>query len=425
MKVLIISSTTWNDSNSFGNTFSNLFSKMNDVEIYNIACRHGEAHNSVVKQSVQMTDRSVLKSIYNLKFDSCRIIENQTQNSDFSNEISERARKNRRTSSLIIRDIIWKIGRWKNSKTLNAFLDAVNLDVIYLPIYASPYMCDVQRYIVDKLNVPVVAHISDDIYSMNPGDSRLARLYRKYLRKKIRALLSRCSYIEVFAETMKEEYEKIFGKPCYVIGKGINVSDLSPIRYEKKEDDVSFVYTGNIGDDRYRSLYYIGKALDECRGDKSVSLNIYSATPLSDEMQRLFDSSPSIKFHGAVSRSEVEEIQRNADYLVHVEGFSEEAIFATKMSFSTKIIDYLVSGKPMLAVGPYEVNSIKVLKDEGVAVVATTEEEIKSVVSGILNCTVDLDSLAQNVEKYLVEKRDIKKIQAGIKSRLDKLVEGK
>ena len=47
MKVLIISRTTWDNANSFGNTFSNLFEGMKDVEIYSIACRNGISNNSI------------------------------------------------------------------------------------------------------------------------------------------------------------------------------------------------------------------------------------------------------------------------------------------------------------------------------------------------------------------------------------------
>lgn len=425
MKILVISSTTWDDSNSFGNTFTNLFSKMSEIELYNVSCRHGVSNNKLVKRFIQATDRSVFKSIYSFRYDPFFEPEKSALDNKENTEFSEVARKRRRTIAFIARDFIWKFGAWKKSRTLNSFIDEVKPDIIYLPIYATPYMCDVQRYIIDKLRVSVVGHISDDVYGYSPNQSIFARLYRKYLRKKIRVIIGKCEYLEVFAKTMKEEYEKTFGKTCYVIGKGIDIGELEPIKYEKKHDNISFVYTGNIGDERYRSLYQIGKALDECRADREVSLNIYSATPLTDEMERLFASSPSIKFHGAVSKAEVEEIQKNADYLVHVEGFYPSGIFAAKMSFSTKIIDYLVKGKPIIAVGPYEVNSIKVLKDENIAVVATEQEEIKAKVAEILDGSIDLDKIGENVEKYLTEKRDIKKIQAGIKARLDGLVDKK
>ena len=37
---------------------------MENIEIYNIACRHGVSNNSIVSKAVQLTDESVLKSIY-------------------------------------------------------------------------------------------------------------------------------------------------------------------------------------------------------------------------------------------------------------------------------------------------------------------------------------------------------------------------
>ena len=182
MKVLIISRTTWDNSNSFGNTFSNLFGEMENVEIYNIACRHGVFNNSIVKDAIQLTDKSVLKSIYKCKFDPC--IEPSLDNIDknLNVEISQTARKKRKLISFILRDMIWKFGRWKKSKRLKDFLERTKPDVIYLPIYASPYICDVQKHIIKKMGVPVVGHISDDVYSYPPKRSLFLKLYHATLR---------------------------------------------------------------------------------------------------------------------------------------------------------------------------------------------------------------------------------------------------
>ena len=49
---------------------------MENIEIYNIACRHGVSNNSIVSKAVQLTDESVLKSIYKWGFDPCWEIEN-------------------------------------------------------------------------------------------------------------------------------------------------------------------------------------------------------------------------------------------------------------------------------------------------------------------------------------------------------------
>lgn len=423
MRVLIISSTTWDDANSFGNTFSNLFDRMENVEIYNIACRHGVSDNKVVKTSVQLTDRSVLKSIYKFRFDPCREVPTIARADKMNSEISARARKNRHTFSFIIRDAIWKLGRWKKSKTLNKFLKEASPDVIYLPIYSSPYMCDFQEYIVKKLNIPVVGHISDDVYSFPPKQSLIAHAYRKKTRKKVRSLINRCEYLEVFAENMQNEYQKEFSKPCYLIGKGVYPREIEVIRTDvPSANPLRFVYTGNIGDDRYKSLAKIGEKMSEAFKPGDAVLDIYSATPLNSEMSHQLLNSEFIVFHGAIPKNEVRVVQSNADFLVHVEGFSPNAVFSAKMSFSTKIIDYMIMSKPIFAFGPEEVNSISVLKKYNLGLVSSSDEELAFNLSNVSSKNVNYERLTENVKKYLHKNRDISLVQRDIYQRMVKLI---
>ena len=49
--------------------------------------------------------------------------------------------------------------------------------------------------------------------------------------------------------------------------------------------------------------------------------------------------------------------------LVHVESFDNKSRQLTKLSISTKIPEYLATGKPIIAIGPREVASLEYLKD--------------------------------------------------------------
>lgn len=235
-----------------------------------------------------------------------------------------------------------------------------------------------------------------------------------------------CAYLEVFAENMQEEYSRIFQKPCYLIGKGVNCNEIPTISYAYSQRETwHFVYTGNIGSERYRVLHAIGKAFDSMSSQRQLVLDVYSATSITEHMRLAFADSPSIRFHGAITKDEVDKVQREADFLVYVEGFSPQAIFSAKMSLSTKIIDYLASGKPIFAVGPIEVNSIQLLKGKNLAVVATTEGNIEKSVAELLNEQIDISSIGNSVEHYLREARNIKIIQSGMQARLDKVLEDK
>ena len=428
MRVLIISQTVWDNSNSFGNTFSNLFEGMPNVELYNICCKHGQSNNTIVKKAFQMSDKSVLKSIYKRNARTGWIIDKQSINDmrDVNSEVSEKAKRKRRTISFFIRDWIWKLGRWKKNKELHAFLKEINPDVIYLPIYAAGHMCDIQQYLIKQCGVPVVGHISDDVYGYTPKSSIFARSYTSRLRRQLRKLIDKCEYLEVFAENMKEEYSRIFKKDCYLIGKGIAIQDSLKIEYVySNQEEWKFVYTGNIGSERYKILSAIGQAFDAVSSKRKLTLDIYSATPLTEEIKKAFAPYQSIRFKGAISKDEVERVQREADFLVHVESFSKQAIFSAKMSFSTKIIDYMAVGKPIFAVGPTEVNSIKVLQTKNLAVIAKSFAEIEEKTKALCSEDVDLSNIATCVERYLKEERDIRKIQKGIKQRLDKVMEQK
>lgn len=419
MRILIVSRTPWNVSNSFGNTFSNLFDGMDDIEIYHICCQHGETNGSPAKKTFQMTDRAVMHSILRRKGGVGWVADNRTDCKSNA-AVSEKAEKKRHPLAYYIRDMIWTLGAWRHDAALRAFLDEARPDVLYLPLYASCYMCDVQAYIADLCAVPTVGHISDDVFALSPDAPLAVRHYAHKVAKKLRRLIGRCAYLEVFAENMKREYAKAFQKPIYLIGKGIDMSALPAVPTSAKNAEKHFVYTGNIGGERWRSLLLIGKALN----GKAV-LDLYSATVLTEEMKTEFGRCDAIRFHGAVSADEIPEIQKNGDVLVHVEGFSPAAIASTKMSFSTKLIDYMMAGKPIFVVGDQEINSIAVLRKYGLAVIAASVDEIGIRVNEFLSGSVNIEQLSNHVAEYLVNYRDIRKIQEGMNERLRGLVDRK
>ena len=426
MKILVISRSPWDNSNSFGNTFSNLFGGMKGVEIYNVCCQDGINSNDLVREAYQMTDRSVLLS---LKGKNAGRVMTTTSDEpiELPQALSAKMPKKRYTIFYIARDMIWNIGLWWNN-SLKDFLHKVNPDIIYLPLYSSCYMCDVQQKIVDYCNVPVAGHISDDLYNYPPNglSQPLAYLYRGNVRRKIRKLISKCSYVEVFAENMANEYHKIFRKPFYIIGKGIDIRTLNNLNIEPlKKEIISYVYTGNIGNGRYLELAKLAKSLDYEYTEGNAELRIYTQSMMEEGMQEAFAGCKSIKLCGSVSSMEVRRIQREADILVHVESFSEQSVFETKMSFSTKLIDYMLAGKIIFAIGPAKINSLEVLRNNHLAITACSDQEISQQVSAIKNHEVNTDELSQSIRMYLKEQRDICKIQEGMMTRFKQLVNKK
>lgn len=418
MKILVISRTPWNNSNSFGNTFSNLFEGMPDVELYNICCQSGSTDNNLVQTTLQMSEASVIRA---LKGGEIAIEQNVSTDVNSELKVANTGRKQRKTWMFVARDLLWMVGALKWKKRVKNFIESVRPDVLYLPVYPSWYMCDIAQYAIKCASVPVVAHISDDDYGYNVGMSKSGYLYQMISRKKLRNIISKVSYIEVFADNMKHEYEQLFNVPCHVIGKGMLPEEVEKPQVHESRDELHFVYTGGIGGERFDVLMALARSFS-CQSIKKCYLDIYSATPLTDTMKAEMDSVDSIVFHGAVNGSEVRKIQLDADYLVHVEGFSKESISATRMSFSTKIPDYLSTGNVMLAIGPADINSIQVLQSRGIAVVVDNLDNLAPTIFRLLNGEIDTSAIQERAYTYLVAERNKSVIQAGMLDRLKKLV---
>lgn len=418
IKVLTVSRTPWNNSNSFGNTFSNLFGGMSGVEIYNICCQPGSIENDIVKDTLQITESSLLSALLGKRKHT--VVKGGANEGVSLKQVQDYGKKRRPSWMFIARDIIWKLTASIWEKEIDAFVTSIKPDVLYLPIYASWYMCNINSYLINKFATPTAFHISDNVYDYPPSTSpwSFEKYYRGRLRRKIKSLMQKASYVEVFAENMKLAYEKEFGVPCYVIGKGIKLEDIKKRNNHVCGEVVHFVYTGGVAGERMKVLLELGRTLSKDHSNKKCILDIYSATPLSDETKSEMKSVESISFHGAISGAEVKDIQQKADYLVHVEGFSEKAVFEAGMSFSTKIIDYLASGNILLAIGHKDINSIQVLKKYNIAVVADELKDLDSMVDCLLNEKTDVQTIKENAYKFLVNERDIELIQKGIYERM-------
>ena len=67
----------------------------------------------------------------------------------------------------------------------------------------------------------------------------------------------------------------------------------------------------------------------------------------------------------------VDETLTRADVAVHVESFDPRAVAYTRLSLSTKIPSYLAAGRPILAVGPPGIASIRYVERHGIGLTVT------------------------------------------------------
>ena len=142
MKILVLSNTPWAMNNSFGNSFSNIFGDMENIEIANIYCRYGNPDNDIVGRYFQITEKSLIKNIINKNYPSGKVIETGDSTDILNNtsiKIFNHGRKRRLQIYFWARDLIWAVGRWKSPELTN-FINEFNPDIIFQPLYYSNYL---------------------------------------------------------------------------------------------------------------------------------------------------------------------------------------------------------------------------------------------------------------------------------------------
>jgi len=387
MRILVLSNTPWSNDNSFGNSFSNIFEGISELEFANIYCRYGRPSNNIVKKYYQITEKSLLRNLFNKNYPSGKeITDNEYVSlSKSESNILNHARKNRLQIYFIIREIIWKIGRWK-SKEFERFIIDFKPDLLFQPVYYSGYLNDIALYIKRLTNVPMICYVSDDVYTLRQFSlSPLFWLRRLLIRPKIKKIINKCSLLYVISDMQKKEYEKCFGVRCKILTKGADFSG-EPSLKESCDGPITLVYTGNIGSGRWKMLALLAKAIKEANKEQvRAKLHIYTMTPVSKRIKDMLNIENSSYLMGGVPFSEVKQIQQDADVLVHVESFSLKERLKARQSFSTKLVDYFHACRCIFAIGSMDLASIYHLHKNDAAVIATSKDEIKKRLNDIIN----------------------------------------
>ncbi|MBE7064499.1 MAG: glycosyltransferase family 4 protein [Ruminococcaceae bacterium] len=411
IKVLTVSNTAWSNQNSFGITYNALFDGLDDIfEFANIYCNYGVPENNCVTKYCQITEKSIIARLRNKKDEMCCIFdaENAVENAlclDCAESNKYKNIKKRRLQlSLWARDLVWK----KGLKDMSAIIDFVNEfkpDIIFTPMYYMFHTNRILQVVIKTANVPVIAYISDDIYRTEKFIcSPLYAVDRLFKRRTLRRSISMCDMLYVACESQKNEYEKIFGKLCKVLVKP--AEDISvALSAEKDSNKRIFVYAGNLGTKRWKTVVQVGRSVSQNGG----VLRVFSATPVTKRIGKIFEKS-GIDFRGAV-RSDVASLEcANADVLLYAEGFDKMSASLTKYSVSTKIPTYLLNGKLILAVGSDKIEIIKYLSDHNAAIVATQRCDIATAVKASMKDDLNLIKNARECAENDFNKAEIQKI---------------
>jgi len=240
---------------------------------------------------------------------------------------------------------------------------------------------DAVRYICDKKGIPLIMETTDDYvtahFSIDPF--YWTDYFKIYNRYKAAVLYSKCVF--AIGDKMAIEYQKRFGGLFKVAMNSIEISDdVTP--YILKNTIVKFVYAGNLGLNRWKVLSRIGKCLYEIKKENNidVELDIYSLDTPNKNILKQLNIDNVMSYKGSLMQDNLIKVRNASDILIHVESFDRKNKYITRLSVSTKIPEYLLSKRCILAVGPADIASIQYILDNnmGEVISSLNKDKMKS-----------------------------------------------
>lgn len=390
-KVLVVSTNAWRENTGI-NTLIEFFRCWDPDRIAQIYTRTMFPDTGVCNHFFRISENAVMKSILLRSTVTGSVVHNETPLSEMDvkasaieQKIYSRYQGKVRELLSLCRELVWKFGKWKTSE-LNRFIDEFDADVLYIPIYPTIYMGRIQLYIIQRTNIPVVSYLADDNYTYKSVQKNLLSLmHRCILRRYVKNIVKNSTKLMVIAPKQKEEYDRFFGVDSVVMTKGIN---FEPFEEYCLKNPIRMVYTGKLIIGRWKSLAAIAEAMERINvNGMKIILDIYTTDQLTEEQEwKLNRNGCCVK--GALTLQQVQKVQKEADILVFVESLEKKYKYTARLSFSTKITDYLKSGKCIFAIGDKEIAPIDYFNRFDSAITASSYSEI----------TQQLDRLIQHPE---------------------------
>lgn len=405
-RLLLISHNAYDESTNIGKTLISLLGNWNNSNLYQIYLREEIPEKQFCNSYFKISDFDIIKSLFHKMNWNDAIIQSSEQriSNQFKNKIYKFGNKRLPIVSLF-RDKLWDLGVWK-TKILRQWLMEISPEIIlFIPNdYCLAY--EVTLWVARLLKIPIITFFMDDSFYFDFKNFGIEFLRRKRLRKLCNELIRNKSVFLTISPQMADSYKTYLNIDSTVLANSLRPSEFQlGSTTSHNEASLIFGYFGNLHSGRLEPLIRIGVVLDKLNAKygTSHSLKIYTKTELNIFQIAILRKINSLILSGYCKPEEVRRYHNLVDILVHVESFSIKNIKSVYLSLSTKIPEYLASGKVIFVFGPKDVASVEYIEKNKLGYVCNHKNELFSkILQMIQNC--------QDWEKQIANANDFANI---------------
>lgn len=413
-RVLIISNNCFSKTYNNGKTLEMLFSAFQKQSLSQLYFSSEEPDFDYCEHYYRITDENIIDKLIG-KSKKCGGPVNQPSHSEVrisksNSKFITKYRENLR----FFRDFIWSFNLWKN-KDLDNWLDSIKPQIIFFCSANAVFVNIIALYIQKRYNIPIVTYIADDYRKSLIKYGMLTFIHRKLSLIYYKKTLKKASLSFCISEMMKKEYETYFNVKFYVINTPTHILNYQPI-IDKKE--LVMTYMGGLHLERWKMITKLGRILNG-----KIIIQVYSADEIDEKIQQSFANN-GVLLKGYLSFNDVFQVLINSDILLHVESDKDLYRRFTRLAISTKIPEYLSTGRLILGFGPAEVASMRLLSDNNIGIVISSDCDENQISKNLNLILADANlriQIGRRAHRYAIENYDIKIIAEYLKKKLESL----
>ena len=424
MNILFFSQAAWDNKNSVGNTFSNLFEGdiwSNDM-FFHMFARKKVPDNRIKAYYYHISAADIVRGLLKNQNKAQESFEEgghkqaSVENADQKEQRHiDNLHKGNHEFLYYLHEAVWRSRLWRD-KQFDRFIKKASPDILFA-FATSPYILwPLIQYLKKHTTCKVVLLVADDVYG---SYDRCAFYRRGYLRRELENCILAADKLYGISDEMSELYANRFGRPVATLYKGCDLT-MEPKQYLNQP--LRFVYAGNLLWGRADTLAQVAEALERINqdGQKAV-LEVYTGTTVTEELRKRLEKDSTSRIMGSRPYEEIKRILHEADVVLHVESFEKSQQETVRYSFSTKIIDCLQSGAQVLGIGPAGIASIEYLKKvDGAAVIDRQEGVMEAVEDLIRQGTMPEN--AKRTRQYALQQHERNAVQEKLRNDFETLL---
>lgn len=390
-RILIISANPITDSSNNGKTMKAMFSNFKRENLAQLYFSQGEVPNyDVCCSYYHYTDSDLLRdrvSFHKNSFDQRKDVSDNTLS--HTNPIKGFSiLKTIFTSIPFLRSIFWYKAEF-NSRIEN-WAKLFNPDIIFVYCGNESKVFNFAIHLANLNKVPIIPFFSDD-YAFSPRGGLVTFIQRRIILSKCKSILKLSPFGFAIGQDMCSFYESQFKKKFYKFVNAVDFDNSLVIEKESciSSDKINITFIGGLTIGRDKALLEFSRIIKLAKLRQKIDINIYTTTKLETKLKKHLEANGVI-IHKPVYGQELQEARNSADMMLHLESPKLKYYSYAKYSVSTKISEYLSSGKLTICYGPSVVSSVKMFIESDLGIVVDSLMSKQDQIKTVADCFSDL-----------------------------------